>query len=104
MLLPAVMGFSLSGNLERYADVGVAMAVQIAGADSVTLAEAGVAAVRDLCNELDIPSLGGYGLDPVRVLELAPRMAEDAIKSGSPGNNPREASVQEIVSLYKAVL
>jgi alcohol dehydrogenase len=33
--------------------------------------------------------------------QLAPKMAEDAIASGSPGNNPRQATKEEIIELYK---
>ena len=29
------------------------------------------------------------------------QMAEDAIASGSPGNNPRQATKEEIIELYK---
>lgn len=35
-------------------------------------------------------------LDP-----LAPKMVEDAIESGSSGNNPRQATKEEIIELYK---
>jgi alcohol dehydrogenase len=32
------------------------------------------------------------------------KMAEDAIASGSPGNNPRQPTAEEIVELYYAAL
>ena len=37
-------------------------------------------------------------------LVVAAKMAEDALASGSPGNNPRLASKQEIIELYYAAL
>jgi len=33
--------------------------------------------------------------------KLAPKMSEAAIDSGSPGNNPRQATKEEIIELYK---
>ena len=33
--------------------------------------------------------------------QLAPAMADAAIASGSPGNNPRQATKEEIIELYK---
>lgn len=104
MLLPAVMEFSLSGNAQRYADVARAMGIEASGRDPAATAASGVRAVQQLCADLAIPSLTGFGLDAAKVIELAPQMAEDAIKSGSPGNNPREATVAEIVQLYTSVL
>jgi alcohol dehydrogenase len=32
------------------------------------------------------------------------KMAEDALASGSPANNPRQATAEEIVNLYYAAL
>jgi alcohol dehydrogenase class IV len=40
-------------------------------------------------------------VDREKLMKLAPQMAEDAIASGSPGNNPREATKEEIVELYR---
>ena len=31
---------------------------------------------------------------------MAPKMAEDALASGSPGNNPRRPTREEIVEIY----
>jgi alcohol dehydrogenase class IV len=48
-----------------------------------------------------IPPLKELGVDKERLDQWAPKMAEDAIASGSPGNNPRQATKEEIVELYK---
>jgi len=37
-------------------------------------------------------------------MALAPTMAQDALDSGSPGNNPRVPTVEEIVALYHQAL
>jgi alcohol dehydrogenase class IV len=63
-------------------------------------AQFGVEAIRALIDDIKIPTLKGLGVDKGKLEELAPKMAEDAIASGSPGNNPRQATKEEIVELY----
>jgi alcohol dehydrogenase class IV len=50
---------------------------------------------------IQIPSLKELGVDKEKLNQLAPKMAEDAIASGSPGNNPRQATKEEIIEVYK---
>jgi alcohol dehydrogenase class IV len=42
-----------------------------------------------------------YGIDETRWKDLLPMMAQQALASGSPGNNPRIPSVDEIQDLYR---
>jgi len=58
-------------------------------------------AIKTLIKDIQIPSLRELGVDEEKLNKLAPKMAEDAIASGSPGNNPRQATKEEIVELYK---
>ena len=41
------------------------------------------------------------GMDETRFRELLPKMAADALASGSPQNNPRVPTAEEIVGLYE---
>jgi len=41
------------------------------------------------------------GIKEEELNKLAPKMAEEAIASGSPANNPRKASIEEIIEIYK---
>ena len=50
-----------------------------------------------------MPTPGGFGIAPDAWEAKLPLMAEQALASGSPGNNPRVPSKEEIVSLYRAV-
>ena len=101
-LLGEVMEFSLSGNYARYADIAVAMGA--ARTDDITTAQIGAAKVRELIRQLEIPSLSKLGVSKEKLEPVAQKMAEDAIASGSPGNNPRIATKMEIVTLYYAAL
>lgn len=101
-ILAEVMAFSLSGNPARYAHIAAAMGEATDGLSDTEAAELGVAAVRRLIAETEVPSLRELGVDKARLEELAPRMADDALASGSPGNNPRPATRDEIVALYRS--
>lgn len=104
VLLPHVMAWSLSGAPARFAEVARALGVDTAGLRDVEAARCGVDAVRALCRDLAIPGLAGLGIDPGRLMALAPTMAQDALDSGSPGNNPRVPTPDEIVELYRTAL
>ena len=102
-LLGVVMDFSLSGNYARYADVARALGVRAGGSDK-EVAEAGAAKVRDLITRLEIPGLEKLGVARDKLDPVVSKMAEDAIASGSPGNNPRIATKEEIIELYYKAL
>jgi alcohol dehydrogenase class IV len=104
MLLPVVMAFSLLGSPRRFAALAEAMGLPVREGPAMESGREAVQAVRDLCADLQVPTLTGYGLDPVKVMEVAPQMARDALASGSPAHNPRQASAEEIVELYRRAL
>jgi alcohol dehydrogenase class IV len=49
---------------------------------------------------LQVPSPRLFGIDEKKYRTLIPTMAEQALASGSPGNNPRVPTFQEIEALY----
>jgi alcohol dehydrogenase class IV len=100
-LLGVVMDFSLSGNPARYAHIARAMGEDTSGQSDMEAARSGAEAVNNLIRDIRVPSLRELGVDKARLAELAPRMTEAAIASGSPGNNPRQASPEEIIELYQ---
>jgi 1,3-propanediol dehydrogenase len=104
VLLPHVMAWTMSEAGGRFADIARALGVDAAGLTEKQAAERAVAEVRSLCQDLQIPGLTGLGIDPDKLMALAPTMAKDALASGSPGNNPRLPTVEEIVDLYRKAL
>jgi alcohol dehydrogenase class IV len=103
MLLPVVLRWSLAAAPERYRDLAGAVGLSVAGAPAAAGARL-ADWVAELARRLQVPSLTGYGLDPDRVRAVAPQMAADALASGSPGNNPRIPTQDEIVALYEQAL
>ncbi|MCQ4268088.1 MULTISPECIES: iron-containing alcohol dehydrogenase [unclassified Pseudomonas] len=103
MLLPAVTAFSIPAAPERYADCARAMGVA-AQTDSVEAANQRLLAeLQALNRELQVPSPGQYGIARERFFALRETMAQQALASGSPGNNPRVPTQAEIVELYETV-
>jgi alcohol dehydrogenase class IV len=99
-ILGTVMDFSYIGNAARYADLAEAMGNEVHGLSEMEGARTAVDSVKELIANLEIPTLKGLGLDKKKIEALAQKMAEDAIASGSPGNNPRIATAEEIAGLY----
>lgn len=99
-LLGVVMDFSYIGDTSRYTDIAVAMGGSIKGLSKIETAKKAVKSVKELIKDLEIPTLKELGIDKKELQKLAPKMADAAIDSGSPSNNPRLASREEIVKLY----
>lgn len=100
VLLERVMHFSLVGSPARYAGIARAMGVNVHGLPSMEAAEKAVEAVRRLCTQVQIPTLSEIGIIEEKLRPNVEQMARDALASGSPANNPRKATVEEIVQLY----
>lgn len=103
MLLPTVTEFSVPSAPERYAECARAMGLAASGSTDGEATGALVWELRLLNQELEVPTPHEYGIDAERWWELAPLMAEQALASGSPANNPRVPTAEEIVELYHAV-
>jgi alcohol dehydrogenase class IV len=56
-----------------------------------------------LNRDLGVPTPEAFGIDPTTWEARLPLMAEQALASGSPQNNPRVPSAAEILSLYREV-
>jgi alcohol dehydrogenase class IV len=103
MLLPEITAFSAPAALERYADCARAMGVAEEGEGSQAAVARLVNELRRLNGDLKVPSPQAYGIDRTRYDELLPTMASQALASGSPANNPRTPSADEIIDLYRRV-
>jgi alcohol dehydrogenase class IV len=59
--------------------------------------------LRRLNEDLKVPSPRAWGIDAQRYEGLLPVMAAQALASGSPANNPRVPTSDQIVDLYRRV-
>jgi len=103
MLLPEITAFSAPAALDRYADCARAMGVAEEGEGSQAAVARLLDELRRLNADLSVPSPKDYGIEKERYDELLPIMAGQAIASGSPANNPRVPTNDEIIELYRRV-
>ena len=103
MLLPAITRFSIHGAEARYAQ-SARRSGFAAETDSDAVAAAKlVSALEALNQELSVPTPSGFGIAEADWNGKMALMAEQALASGSPGNNPRVPQAAEIVALYREV-
>ena len=98
VLLPYVMKFNLIGNMNRFKQIAHALGVESAGVSSDRDAEAGIQAVKCMSQRLGIPkSLKELGVKPEDFI----MMAENAQKDVCSVTNPRTATTEQIVEIYR---
>jgi alcohol dehydrogenase class IV len=103
MLLPEITAFSVPAALERYADCARAMGVAQEDEGSQGAVARLLDELRRLNEDLKVPTPHAWGIDAERYEELLPVMASQALASGSPANNPRIPTSEEIIGLYRRV-
>ena len=104
VLLPACLEYAIMGIPERFADVAEAMGVNTNSLSALAAAKEGVKLVKQLCTDVEIPSIIGLGIDKDAFMEKADKMATDALASGSPNNTARKPSKEEIIKIYEKSL
>jgi len=103
MLLPAITRYSVPGAEARYAEAARRIGFAAAGdADGVAAAKL-VTGLEALNKELSVPSPAAYGIKEADWNGKMDLMAQQALASGSPANNPRVPEAAEIVALYREV-
>lgn len=98
ILLPYVESFNLIGNLNRFRDIAEAMGEKVAGLSTDEAAVRAIAAIRRLSKQVDIPAdLKSLGVKP----EDFAIMAENAKKDVCQLTNPRKATKEQVIELYR---
>jgi alcohol dehydrogenase class IV len=103
MLLPAITRYSVPGAEARYAEAARRIGfAAVTDADAVAAAKL-VTGLETLNKELSVPTPAEFGIKEADWNGKMRLMAEQALASGSPNNNPRVPAAEEIVSLYRQV-
>lgn len=101
ILLPTVMAYNAEYTGEKYRDIAKAMGVE--GVDSMSKEEyrkAAVDAVRQLAEDVGIPTTLKGIVKEEDIPELAKSAYADACRPG----NPRDTSEEEIAELYRSLM
>jgi alcohol dehydrogenase class IV len=102
VLLPAVTRFSWPGAKSRYAEIARAVAIVSAGSTDEAACEALAEWLEQLNLDLQVPRLRDCcGGDIDRFRAALPKMASDALESGSPQNNPIVPAAGQIEELFE---
>ncbi|PTL37371.1 iron-containing alcohol dehydrogenase [Alkalicoccus saliphilus] len=103
MLLPVLLEYAKPGCTERLAAIGRHVFPGKNHHSDPEVADMFVDEVVSLCEELTIPNLKTWGISEEAFRRVLPKMAADAVASGSPANNPVVPSAEHIVELYEKV-
>jgi alcohol dehydrogenase class IV len=103
MLLPAITRFSIHGAEPRYAQAARCSGFAATGDNDAVAATKLVSGLELLNQELAVPTPSGFGIKEADWTGKMALMAEQALASGSPNNNPRVPTAPEIEALYRAV-
>ena len=102
MLLPAITRFGLEAAPQRYA-AAARQAGFTTAADEAAAGQALCHGLDVLNRDLGVPTPQAYGIAWSDWESAMETMAEQALASGSPANNPRIPDKAEIVALYRQV-
>ncbi len=98
MLLPIVEKYNIIAAPERFAELAKIMGENTDGLSTRETADLSIKAMRQLCDDVNIPrSIKAIGAKP-EDFEL---MAENALKDGNAFSNPRKGTKEEIVRLFQ---
>jgi len=101
VLLPEVCDFNLIANPERYADIAEALGEKTDGLSTIAAAEKGIAAIRRLARDVGIPkNLAVLGVKEADLTVMAGNAKKDACQL----TNPRLATLEQVVGIFKAAL
>ncbi|MEQ9394014.1 iron-containing alcohol dehydrogenase [Haliea sp.] len=103
MLLAEVTAWSVAHAPERYARCARAMDMAAAGDSDALALDKLVAGLRQLTADLQVPGPGAWGIAEDDWFGALGAMAQQALASGSPGNNPRIPDAADIEGLYRRV-
>lgn len=103
MLFPAVTRYSIDGAADRYADCARAMGLATEHDPSAVAAAKFVEGISELCRDLTVPTPQHYGIARADWDRLIPTMAEQALASGSPANNPLVPDADDIAAIYDEI-
>lgn len=100
MLMQECFSYVMDGCPERFADI--ARAIGAASPEGSPKEASGqfLAKLKELCGILHIPTLAEYGIDRSEFEARMPKMAKDAMASGSPSNTIKDITEKDLLTIY----
>lgn len=104
MLLEKCMAFAADGAADRFAKLARAIGKADANDSDLEAARKFAEALKEICSVCEVPSVEEYGIDKTEFLNAVPKMAQDAIASGSPANTRKKVTAEDITAIYKELV
>ena len=101
MLLPAVTEYSIPAAEHRYADAARAMGIAQVSDSDASANQRLMAELYAINRELEVPTPAEFGISRSQFFDNLSIKADQALASGSPANNPRVPSADDIIEIYK---
>ena len=103
MLLSTCLRAVADSAPDRFADLGRTVGAACAADTDQKAAEEFLNRLEDICRICQVPGLKEYGVKEKEYKDSIPKMAADAMASGSPGNCRRSVTENEIRELYRKI-
>jgi alcohol dehydrogenase class IV len=100
MLLPIITENSLSGAPLKYAEGAIHMGLIADVKDLDSAHQTLISKLKQINQILKVPTLSEFGVEKAQYDNLLVNMAEQALASGSPSNNPKIPILKDIIELY----
>ena len=101
MLITTCLEYIADGCYERFATLAKAIGVAEEKTPITIAAHMFFNALEQLCKTCHIPTLKEYGIDRDAYQKAIPKMAHDAVASGSPSNTIKLVTEEEIKMIYE---
>lgn len=103
MLIKECLRFALEGTYERFGELGRQIGAADKSHSDQEAAERFLQGIEELCGGCNVPTLEQYGINREEFFGAIDKMAEDALKSGSPSNTKRSVNKEELIQIYKSL-
>ncbi|WP_265457032.1 iron-containing alcohol dehydrogenase [Enterococcus sp. HY326] len=100
MLLPIFLEFSQEVIKQKLSEIVDYIYPNKVNLDIDEKSEYLVQTIKKICLHLEVTNLAEWGIEFTEFERAVNKMAEDALASGSPQNNPKVPSKEEIIQLY----
>ena len=104
MLIKECFSFALDGAYKQFGDLAKEVGVAPSSDDDITAAGKMLEAINNLVEICKVSTLQEFGVNKQDFINNIPKMAKDAIDSGSPANTLKKCTKEDLEEIYLKVI
>ena len=104
MLIKECFSFALDGAYKQFGDLAKEVGVAPSSDDDITAAGKMLEAINNLVEICKVSTLQEFGVNKQDFINNIPKMAKDAMDSGSPANTLKECKKEDLEEIYLKVI